>query len=92
MTYEILQFDGRGDAIKCLICGMVSYNPNDVEHRYCGNCHRFHLGPPSYSEALKQAKETLATIFPFMTDAALTRAAEGRVRMFYLDPKKEGDQ
>ena len=39
MTYEIL--DG-GRAIKCLKCGMVSHNPNDVEKRYCGMCHNFH--------------------------------------------------
>jgi hypothetical protein len=42
MTYEILQFDGRDDAIKCLLCGSVSYNANDVRERYCGRCHAFH--------------------------------------------------
>ena len=29
-------------SIKCPQCGMVSYNPNDVEERYCGNCHEYH--------------------------------------------------
>jgi hypothetical protein len=29
-------------AIRCLICGMISYHPEDVRHRYCANCHRFH--------------------------------------------------
>jgi len=38
-SYEILD---EGRAIKCLICGMVSHNPNDVAQRYCGKCHRFH--------------------------------------------------
>lgn len=28
--------------IVCPKCGMVSHNPNDVENRYCGNCHAFH--------------------------------------------------
>jgi hypothetical protein len=28
--------------IKCLLCGMTSYNSRDIEKRYCGNCHRFH--------------------------------------------------
>jgi ribosomal protein S27AE len=28
--------------IVCPRCGMVSHNPNDVEQRYCGNCHAFH--------------------------------------------------
>ena len=25
----------------CPTCGMVSYNTNDIKHRYCGNCHVF---------------------------------------------------
>ena len=25
----------------CPVCKMTSYNPNDIQHRYCGNCHRF---------------------------------------------------
>ena len=37
--YEIAE-DGR--AIKCLKCEMVSWHPEDVRHRYCGNCHKFH--------------------------------------------------
>jgi len=28
--------------IRCLRCGRVSYNLNDVRERYCGACHRFH--------------------------------------------------
>ncbi|HEV8189489.1 MAG TPA: hypothetical protein VGP83_17170 [Pyrinomonadaceae bacterium] len=28
--------------IKCPHCGMISYHPQDIAHRYCGNCHRFH--------------------------------------------------
>ena len=27
--------------IKCPNCGMESYNPNDIENKYCGNCHAF---------------------------------------------------
>lgn len=23
----------------CPECGRTSYNPNDIEQRYCGNCH-----------------------------------------------------
>lgn len=42
MTYAILQFDGRPDAIKCLWCHCVSHNENDVAQLYCGNCHLFH--------------------------------------------------
>jgi hypothetical protein len=38
-TYEIVE-DGK--AIKCLLCGLTSYHPKDVEHRYCGHCKAFH--------------------------------------------------
>jgi hypothetical protein len=34
----------RGDSITCIACRMTSNNPNDVENRYCGNCHKFHEG------------------------------------------------
>lgn len=38
MDYTIAA-DGR--SITCSLCGRTSHNPNDVEYRYCGNCHRF---------------------------------------------------
>ena len=28
--------------IKCLLCERISYNPNDIYHKYCGHCHIFH--------------------------------------------------
>ena len=28
--------------IKCLLCGRKSYNPDNVEKKYCGNCKVFH--------------------------------------------------
>ncbi len=28
-------------AFACPQCGMVSHNPADAEHGYCGNCHEF---------------------------------------------------
>ncbi len=42
-TYEIIE-DGK--AIKCLNCGLTSWHPKDVQHRYCGNCHEFHMQWP----------------------------------------------
>jgi len=36
--FEIVE---NGTAITCKKCGMTSYSRNDVEHRYCGNCHEF---------------------------------------------------
>ncbi len=29
------------DNFACPRCGAVSYNPNDIEHGYCGRCHAF---------------------------------------------------
>jgi hypothetical protein len=31
-------------SITCPVCGMTSYNPNDVREGYCGNCHAW-TGP-----------------------------------------------
>jgi len=32
-------------ATKCPHCGLISYNPDDVANRYCGNCHVFYEAP-----------------------------------------------
>lgn len=34
--------DVEQPSITCPQCGRVSYNPNDIEQRYCGNCHQYH--------------------------------------------------
>jgi hypothetical protein len=40
-TFEIAT-DEHGKFIRCLVCKRRSYNPNDIEHRYCGSCHQYH--------------------------------------------------
>jgi len=42
-TYEFIE-DTKSNlkGIKCLVCGLTSWNINDVEQKYCGNCHQFH--------------------------------------------------
>ena len=40
MNYLIGE-DQAGRFIQCLLCGARSYHPKDIEHRYCGHCHRF---------------------------------------------------
>ena len=45
-TYEIITIETdkyTAFAIRCLQCNMVSYNPNDIKHKYCGKCKQFHL-------------------------------------------------
>jgi len=37
--------DGNLSSITCLICGMTSYNENDIGEQYCGKCHVFHFTP-----------------------------------------------
>lgn len=39
-TFLILTDDPP--AIQCLMCGLTSYHPEDVKHRYCGKCNVFH--------------------------------------------------
>jgi predicted nucleic-acid-binding Zn-ribbon protein len=34
-------FEIKDDAYTCIKCGMISYNPRDIENRYCGNCKQF---------------------------------------------------
>ena len=41
-TYEIVSTKEDGLGIRCLICGMTSWNENDVREKYCGNCRQFH--------------------------------------------------
>lgn len=31
-------------SITCPVCKMTSFNPNDIESGYCGNCHRWTHG------------------------------------------------
>jgi len=34
--------DSEQRGIMCLTCGLTSWHPQDVEHRYCGRCQVFH--------------------------------------------------
>jgi ribosomal protein L37E len=40
-TYVMGTFD-NDDFIACLICGLESFNENDIKEKYCGNCKIFH--------------------------------------------------
>jgi dihydrofolate reductase len=41
-AYSILQADGIKGII-CFRCVRTSWNPNDVEQKYCGHCHKHHV-------------------------------------------------
>lgn len=50
MSYSI-QVDAYGNRwIRCLVCGLGSYNPNDIEQKYCGYCHVFHADDRAAAE------------------------------------------
>ncbi len=49
-TFELLSDGAGGRAIRCRGCGLVSYNPNDVANRYCGNCHQVLEEPQTLGE------------------------------------------
>lgn len=42
MTLPTYQIVHDGTAIRCLMCGRISYNKTDIRERYCGNCYQFH--------------------------------------------------
>jgi hypothetical protein len=41
MTYQLVTHHGS-QGIQCLLCGLTSWHPMDVQERYCGRCHIFH--------------------------------------------------
>ena len=43
--------------IWCLHCHQTSWNENDVEKKYCGNCHIFHKDPKSVKDFQKKQVE-----------------------------------
>jgi len=40
-TFSLCKSNGGEIGIHCNGCGSVSYNPHDVENRYCGKCDKF---------------------------------------------------
>lgn len=42
-NYTIEQRISSGSiGIRCNTCKYISFNPNDIEHKYCDHCHKFH--------------------------------------------------
>jgi hypothetical protein len=42
-TYKIVRDADDRNMILCLVCGMVSYHPKDIEEKYCAQCGVFHV-------------------------------------------------
>jgi hypothetical protein len=49
-------------SITCLVCGLTSWNANDVENRYCGFCHRFHEDSLNVDELRARAQEIVCEV------------------------------
>lgn len=46
-------------SITCPLCGMRSYHPEDVKHRYCGNCNAFHVDMNDGPVALEHLRDII---------------------------------
>jgi hypothetical protein len=44
IAYRVRWSHSRSPAITCPACGMTSYQPQDIENGYCGNCHAYTSG------------------------------------------------
>lgn len=42
MKLEMWKNPAEFPSIKCPKCRLVSYNTNDIQHKFCGNCHEWH--------------------------------------------------
>lgn len=71
-----------GNSITCALCGMRSYNPSDIKHKYCGACNVFH-------EDLPEAARKLLTHRSFWRRycdwfEALTRPTQGTALLILI--------
>jgi hypothetical protein len=41
-TYKIHLEQNSQKSIECLLCGLQSFHPKDVEYRFCVKCNKFH--------------------------------------------------
>lgn len=56
MSYILGNNNGQ-PSITCTDCGMTSYNPNDIKHKYCGNCHKWHDDTTERQQGLEETIE-----------------------------------
>lgn len=61
MSYTMI--DG-GKAIRCGECGAVSYNRNDIQHKYCTRCHKYHGNAPIAGVRTWITRDELAQRYP----------------------------
>lgn len=47
-AHKVLGQQAERPSIRCIACGLTSYNKNDISHKFCGRCHKFHEAPTDY--------------------------------------------
>jgi hypothetical protein len=43
-TFELVNKNGQ-EGIKCLVCGLTSFHPMDIQEKFCGHCDDYHEFP-----------------------------------------------
>jgi hypothetical protein len=59
MTYKMIETVDGQLGIQCLLCGLASFNYNDITNKYCDHCQMFHEDSPAIhtqEEILKAAE------------------------------------
>ena len=57
--HYIIYVTRGGRCIKCRTCERISYHPDDIQNKYCGNCHEFlkeDNGRVFYKRAIKEGR------------------------------------
>lgn len=66
--------------IQCLICGMVSYNRNDIINHYCGHCHIFHdYDAPEFRAKLAAAAPEMFVVIKELYEWAIVHKIYGSI-------------
>lgn len=62
VTHRLGSKNGQPN-ITCTLCGLTSYNYNDIKHLYCGFCHMWHTDTESIKQqTINQNSEKLCKL------------------------------
>ena len=85
-TYTIIQRNNE-IGIKCHICGLTSYNKNDVKNKFCGHCNIFHNDENIHKIKLFYQYEMLGKKCVFTTIKELSSFIECDIENLEQDEK-----
>lgn len=64
-TYLVVEVGPEPRYILCARCGHKSYNPNDINDKFCGRCHIYHEDPlpnPGEGKALNEVERVFVAL------------------------------